>query len=52
MSKFHPVSPQVDLPAMEQDVLRFWKSADVFGQAQKQTAHARVTFSSKTSHIQ
>ena len=38
MSKFHPVSPQVDLPAMEQDVLRFWKSADVFGQAQKQTA--------------
>ena len=38
MPKFHPVSPQVDLPAMEQDVLRFWKSADVFGQAQKQTA--------------
>ena len=38
MPNFHPVSPQVDLPAMEQDVLRFWKSADVFGQSQKQTA--------------
>jgi len=38
MPKFHPVSPQVDLPAMEQDVLRFWKATDVFGQSQKQTA--------------
>src|SRR5512137_2155584 len=38
MPKFHPVSPQVDLPVMEQDVLRFWKQADVFGQSQKQTA--------------
>ena len=38
MPKFHPVTPQVDLPAMEQEVLRFWKEADVFGQSQKQTA--------------
>ena len=40
MPQFHPVSPQVDLPTMEQDVLRFWKPADVFGQSQKQTADA------------
>ena len=38
MPKFHPVTPLVDLPAMEQEVLRFWKEADVFGQSQKQTA--------------
>ncbi len=38
MPKFHNVSPQVDLPALEQDVLRFWKEADVFGQSQQQTA--------------
>jgi isoleucyl-tRNA synthetase len=38
MPKFHSVSPQVDLPALEQDVLRFWKEADVFGQSQRQTA--------------
>ena len=38
MPKFHNVSPQVDLPALEQDVLRFWKDADVFGQSQRQTA--------------
>jgi isoleucyl-tRNA synthetase len=39
MPKFHPVSPQVDLPAMEQDVLRFWKETDVFGKSQAQTAN-------------
>ena len=39
MPKFHNVTPQVDLPAMEQDVLRFWKEADVFGKAQAQPAH-------------
>ncbi|MCX6031932.1 MAG: isoleucine--tRNA ligase [Chloroflexi bacterium] len=38
MPKFHNVTPQVDLPAMEQGVLRFWKETDVFGQSQKQTA--------------
>jgi isoleucyl-tRNA synthetase len=38
MPNFHPVTPQVDLPAMEQEVLRFWKETDVFGQSQKQTA--------------
>jgi len=37
MSRFHPVTPQVDLPAMEQEVLRFWKEADVFGQTIAQT---------------
>ena len=37
MLKFHPVTPQVDLPAMEQEVLRFWKEADVFGQTIAQT---------------
>jgi isoleucyl-tRNA synthetase len=38
MPKFHTVTPQVDLPTMEQDVLRFWKEADVFGKSQAQTA--------------
>jgi isoleucyl-tRNA synthetase len=38
MTKFHHVTPQVDLPALEQDVLRFWQEADVFGQSQRQTA--------------
>ena len=38
MSKFQPVSPQVDLPAMEQGVLRFWQWADVFDKTLAQTA--------------
>ena len=38
MPKFQDVSPQVNLPAMEQEVLRFWKEADVFAKAQAQTA--------------
>jgi len=39
MTKFKAVTPQVDLPAMEQDVLRFWKETDVFGRSQRQTAN-------------
>ncbi|PKO23395.1 MAG: isoleucine--tRNA ligase, partial [Chloroflexi bacterium HGW-Chloroflexi-1] len=38
MPRFQPVSPQVDLPAMEQGVLRFWKEADVFRKTMAQTA--------------
>lgn len=37
-SRFRHVSPQVDLPALEQEVLRFWQEADVFGRSQRQTA--------------
>lgn len=38
MSKFKEVSPQVNLPEMEQEVLRFWQEADVFARVQAQTA--------------
>ncbi len=38
MAKFKDVSPQVSLPDMEQDVLRFWQEADVFARVQAQTA--------------
>ncbi len=38
-ARFHPVSPQVDLPALEQEILRFWQEADVFGRSQQQTAN-------------
>jgi len=38
MPRFHNVTPQVDLPALEQDLLRFWQETDVFGQSQRQTA--------------
>jgi isoleucyl-tRNA synthetase len=39
MPKFHNVSPQVDLPTMEQEVLRFWKEADIFAKTLEQTAN-------------
>jgi len=35
MPKFRDVSPQVNLPEMEQGVLRFWQEADVFGRSQR-----------------
>ncbi|MEJ5198047.1 MAG: isoleucine--tRNA ligase [Anaerolineae bacterium] len=39
MTRFHPVSPQVDLPALEQEILQFWQEADIFGRSQRQTAN-------------
>ncbi len=38
MTKFTNVSPQVDLPAMEQGILEFWREADVFHKTMAQTA--------------
>ncbi len=38
MPKFKDVSPQVNLPEMEQEMLRFWQEADVFAKVQAQTA--------------
>jgi len=40
MSRFKDVSPQVDLPRMEQEVLQFWKSAGVFQKTIEQTRDA------------
>ncbi len=37
MPRFKDVSPQVNLPEMEQGVLTFWKQADVFKQTIEQT---------------
>ena len=37
MPRFKDVSPQVNLPEMEQGVLAFWKQADVFKQTIEQT---------------
>ncbi len=36
--KYRPIPPQADLPAMEQDVLRFWDSNDIFHRSLAQTA--------------
>ena len=38
MGRFKDVSPQVNLPAMERGVLRFWKEADIFHKTMEQTA--------------
>ncbi len=38
MPKFRDVSPQVNLPEMEQGVLKSWQDADVFARVQAQTA--------------
>jgi isoleucyl-tRNA synthetase len=38
MARFKDVSPQVDLPGMEQEVLKFWKRAKVFEKTLEQTA--------------
>jgi isoleucyl-tRNA synthetase len=39
MPKFRETSSQVNLPRMEQDVLRFWKEADVFHKTVDQMAN-------------
>ena len=38
MSEYHPVPPQVDLPALEREVLAFWREHDVFAKSLEQTA--------------
>ncbi|WP_436530568.1 isoleucine--tRNA ligase [Actinoplanes sp. HUAS TT8] len=35
---YRPVPAQVDLPALDHDVLRFWQEHDVFGQSLRQSA--------------
>ncbi|MEI8057574.1 MAG: isoleucine--tRNA ligase [Actinomycetes bacterium] len=35
---YRPVPPQVDLPALDHDVLEFWRTNDVFAQSLAQTA--------------
>ena len=37
MSQYRPVPPQVDLPAMEREILEFWDGADVFTKSLEQT---------------
>jgi isoleucyl-tRNA synthetase len=41
MPRFRDVTPQVDLPAMERGVLRFWKEADIFQKTVAQTSDGR-----------
>ncbi len=38
MSQYRPVPPQVDLPAMEREILAFWDSSDVFAKSLELTA--------------
>ncbi|HSN12820.1 MAG TPA: isoleucine--tRNA ligase, partial [Propionibacteriaceae bacterium] len=38
MSQYRPVPPQVDLPAMEREILDFWESSDVFAKSLEKTA--------------
>src|SRR5664280_635647 len=38
MSQYRPVPPQVDLPAMEREILEFWDAQDVFSRSLEQTA--------------
>ena len=47
MPKFHPVSPQVDLPAMEQDVLRFWNRPTCSARRRSRPRTGRATSSTK-----
>ncbi|GIE86189.1 isoleucine--tRNA ligase [Actinoplanes regularis] len=35
---YRPVPAQVDLPALDHDILRFWREHDVFGQSLRQSA--------------
>ena len=37
-SRYTPLPPQVDLPAMERDVLAFWAEHDTFAASVRQTA--------------
>ncbi|HEY7042889.1 MAG TPA: isoleucine--tRNA ligase [Nocardioidaceae bacterium] len=42
---YQPVPPQVDLPAMEREILRFWREHDTFRRSLEQTAEGpRWTF--------
>lgn len=38
MNQYRPIPPQVDLPAMEREILEFWDGADVFTKSLEQTA--------------
>ena len=38
MSQYRPVPPQVDLPAMEREILDFWATQDVFAASLEKTA--------------
>ena len=38
MNQYRPVPPQVDLPAMEREILEFWDGADVFTKSLEQTS--------------
>jgi isoleucyl-tRNA synthetase len=38
MTQYRPVPPQVDLPAMEREILGFWDSSDVFAKSLELTA--------------
>ncbi len=38
MTEYHPVPPQVDLPALERDVLRLWAERDTFARSVELTA--------------
>jgi isoleucyl-tRNA synthetase len=40
MSAFEPVDPKVSFPALEEEVLAFWKDADVFAESLKMRAGA------------
>ncbi len=45
MSKYRPVPPQVDLPALEHDVLDFWRESSIFEKSLDATAdRPRWTF--------
>jgi isoleucyl-tRNA synthetase len=39
MAKFKDVTPQVNLPEMEQDILEFWRETEVFRKTLEQTAN-------------
>ncbi len=38
-NQYRPVPTRVDLPAMEHDILRFWREHDTFAQSLRQTAN-------------
>ena len=40
-ASYRPVPPQVDLPAMERDILAFWDSHDTFGKSLERTRDGR-----------
>ena len=40
MTRYRPVDPKVDLPALEERVLAFWRERDVFARSIEQRAAA------------